>query len=228
MKKRIFIPCSIGFLLLETFLLALSIIMLIIFILPYFGIDLSSKSWELYEDILFAIAIIFLLYSSIRFLLAFKIHLRKEDIATFGDGLPKFEKIQYKCFVKYTDIQNIAIVASEKNSKNHRIQLRFVSSSMPKKYLEFTLINGKKNRMCINYYTKKQITKMLNYINLNMQLAGNENSLNVEEIMKDWYSYGGYNREDLKIKRGEKIRKKSKISINNDNIDVENNDKDKE
>ena len=44
-----------------------------------------------------------------------------------------------------------------------------------------------------------------------MQLAGNENSLNVEEIMKDWYSYGGYNREDLKLKRGEKIRKKKKI-----------------
>ena len=208
MKKRIFIPISICFILLNLFFLSLFILILIYFILDQIGIVETGISWTPLEYILIFIALIFLLYTSIRFMLAFKIHLRKDNIATFGDGLPKFEKIQYKCFVKYTDIQNIAIVASEKNSKNHRIQLRFVSSSMPKKYLEFTLINGKKNRMCINYYTKKQITKMLNYINSNMQLAGNENSLNVEEIMKDWYSYGGYNREDLKLKRGEKIRKK--------------------
>lgn len=42
-----------------------------------------------------------------------------------------------------------------------------------------------------------------------MTECNNENILNIEEIMKDWYSYGGYNREDLKLKRGEKIRKKS-------------------
>ena len=80
---------------------------------------------------------------------------------------------------------------------------------MPKKYLEFTLIDDKKERICINYYTKKQIIKMLKYINQNMQIAKNPNILNVEEIMQDWYSYDNYNREDLKIKRGEKIRKKN-------------------
>lgn len=228
MKKRIFIPYSIGFLLLNLLFWGLTLSGVILLVL-FFNNQIKVEHKE--ESILIIIATIFLLYTSVRFLLGLKIHLRKNDIATFGDGLPKFEKIQYICFVKYTDIQNIAIVASEKNSKNQRIQLRWISSSMPKKYLEFSLINGKKSRMCINYYTKKQITKMLNYINSNMQLAGNENNLNVEEIMKDWYSYGGYNREDLKIKRGEKIRKKKSKNNNSPNAqqcDTSQQDKDRD
>ena len=209
MKKRIFIPVSISFILLNLFFWGLTILTSVLFVLDQLKIVNAEISWNGIKYFLISIAILFLTYTSIRFLFSLKIHLRKEDIATFGDGLPKFEKIQYKCFVKYKDIKNISILASEKNSKNKRIQLKWVSSSMPKKYLEFTLINGKKERMCINYYTKKQIIKMLNYINSNMQLAGNENALNISEIMQDWYSYGGYNRDDLKIKRGEKIRKKS-------------------
>ena len=231
MKKRIFIPISICFILLNLFFLSLFILILIYFILDKIGIVETGISWTPLEYILIFIALIFLLYTFIRFMLAFKIHLRKDSVTTFGDGLPKFEKIQYKCFVNYIDIQNIAIIASEKNSKNQRIQLRWISSSTPKKYLEFTLINGKKSRMCINYYTKKQITKMLNYINSNMQLSGNENSLNVKEIMKDWYSYGGYNREDLKIKRGEKIRKKKSKNNNSPNAqqcDTSQQDKDRD
>ena len=211
MKKRIFIPASVGFALLNIFFWGLTILCLLIFILPFFGIPLTTQEWQIHENILFIIAIIFLSYTSVRFFLCFKIHLRQNDIITFGDGLPKFEKIQYKCTVNYKDIQSIAIVASEKNSKNQNIQLAWVSSSMGKKYLEFTLLNSKKKqRMCINYYNKKQIIKMLNYINKNMQESGNENKLNIDEIMQDWYVYGGYNREDLKFKRVEKIRKKYK------------------
>ena len=206
MKKRIFIPISIGFVLLNMLFWGLTILGISLFIL-----FLNNKIVVIHkeESILILLVTLFLLFTSIRFLLGFKIHLRKEDIATFGDGLPKFEKIQYKCFVKYIDIKNINIVASEKNSKNKIINLKWISSSMPKKYLEFTLIDDEKERICINYYTKKQIIKMLKYINQNMQIAKNPNILNVEEIMQDWYSYDNYNREDLKIKRGEKIRKKN-------------------
>lgn len=42
-----------------------------------------------------------------------------------------------------------------------------------------------------------------------MHTADNENSLQVDEIMKDWYTHGEYNREDSKLKRGEKIRTKN-------------------
>lgn len=224
MKKRIFIPVSVGFALLNIFFWGLTIAILASFILWLMG---KIPGVEPITAPFVVLAIIFLLYTSIRFLLCFKIHLRQNDIITFGDGLPKFEKIQYRCTVNYKDIQSIAIVASEKNSKNQSIQLAWVSSSMPKKYLEFTLQNvKKKQRICINYYNKKQIIKMLKYIDENMQEVGNENKLNIDEIMQDWYIYGGYNREDLKLKRGEKIRKKSKkqnaeeIVSNQDNVDT--------
>lgn len=224
MKKQIFIPVSLGFALLNLFLATLAITSIIIFFLGIFDqIAGINKN----DAIFILLAVIFLLYTSVRFLLCFKIHLRKNDIATFGDGLPKFEKIQYKCIVNYKDIQSIAIIASDKNSKNQSIQLAWMSSSMPKKYLEFTLQNvKKKQRICINYYNKKQVIKMLKYINENMQEVGNENKLNIDEIMQDWYIYGGYNREDLKLKRGEKIRKKSKkqdaeeIASNQDSANI--------
>lgn len=227
MKKRIFIPVSLGFALLNIFFWGLTLLIIVIFILDQLGIDPTNIEWGILEYFLISFGILFLLYTSVRFLFCFKIHLRKNDIATFGDGLPKFEKIQYKCIVNYKDIQSIAIVASDKNSKNQSIQLAWVSSSMPKKYLEFTLQNvKKKQRICINYYNKKQVIKMLKYINENMQEVGNENKLNIDEIMQDWYIYGGYNREDLKLKRGEKIRKKSKkqnaeeIASNQDSANI--------
>ncbi len=220
MKKRIFIPVSVGFAFLNIFFGGLTIAILASFILWLMG---KIPGVEPITAPFVVLAIIFLLYTSIRFLLCFKIHLRQNDVITFGDGLPKFEKIQYRCTVNYKYIQSIAIIASEKNSKNQSIQLAWVSSSMPKKYLEFTLINTKKKqRMCINYYNKKQIIKMLKYINENMQEIGNENKLNIDEIMQDWYIYGGYNREDLQLKRGEKIRKKTKKQKAENIINQEN------
>ncbi len=221
MKKRIFIPLSVGFALVNLFLWALTVAVVYAFIAWLMG---EVPGVDSRDAPIIVLGIIFLLYSSIRYLLCVKIHLRQNDIITFGDGLPKFEKIQYKCTVNYKDIQSIAIIASEKNSKNQSIQLAWVSSSMPKKYLEFTLQNvKKKRRICINYYNKKQVIKMLKYIDENMQEVGNENKLDIDKIMQDWYIYGGYNREDLKLKRGEKIRKKSKkqnagnITLNKDN-----------
>lgn len=176
--------------LLNTTFWGLAVLCLIILILPLLGINASSKQWQIYEDVLFFLAILFLLYTSIRFLFAPMIILKRDYIYKCGDGLPKFEKIQYKCSIKYTDIKNISIIASANDSKNKRIQLKWISSSVPKKYLEFEQINSnKKIRMCINYYTKKQIIKMLNYINNNMQQSGNENKLDVEAIMKCWFIF---------------------------------------
>ncbi len=198
MKKRVFVPHSIGFILLNCFFWGLSILYLTISILPLCGVEIPSLHLQPHEHVIFVLAIIFLLYTSIRFLLCFKIHLRKEDIYTFGDMLPKFEKIQYKCKIKYIDIQNISIIASEKNSKNKKIQLKWVSSSMPKKYLEFTLVNNKKERMCINHYTKNQVRKLLTFISFNMVESKCKNSLDVNEIMKSWYAYNPPKKEKHK------------------------------
>ena len=162
------------------------------------------------ELVMMGFAFLFLGFSAFRVWFDCIVFVNKKCIRKNSDLLPKFEKIQFKCSINYNDIENVAIVASEKNSKNRRIPMGGQSASMPKKYLVFQLINGKKARLFINYFTKKQVIKMLNLVNHNMQQVQNPNTLNIDEIMQDWYTYGGYNREDLKIKRGEKVRPKKK------------------
>ena len=103
MKKRVFVPISIGFLLLDLFFWGLSILCLVTFIIELVN-GSPNIEWNFFEYAIMVFAIIFLFFTAIRFLLCFKIHLRKTDIITYGDGLPKFEKIQYKCIVKYKDI----------------------------------------------------------------------------------------------------------------------------
>lgn len=195
MKKRVFIPHSIGFILLNILFWGLTSFGISMIVGYFCGVETLFE--QTYENILFVFATIFLLCTSIRFLLCLKISLRKDDIYTFGDLLPKFEKVQYKCRVKYSEIQNISLIISNKDSKNQDIQLRWTSSNVQKKYLEFTLMNEKKERVCINYYTKSQIIKMLNYINENMKTVGNENTLNIEEIMNNWYSHDKNNKKDI-------------------------------
>lgn len=195
MKRKIFIPHSIGFILLNCFLWGLSALYIVVFIiLPICGIELSSTPLEVQDYIILIVGISFLLYSSIRFLLALKIHMRKDSIYTFGDMLPKFEKVQYKTSVKYKDIVNVKIISDEKNSKNKKIAFKWLSSAVPKKYIEIYLVDDTKERICINYYTKSQVTKLLNTLNDNMIAVGNVNLLNVNEILESWYTTNKYNK----------------------------------
>lgn len=211
MKKRIFIPYSFVYILLQLFFCALLVLLVVVFIQGLTGeIELSVEDY-IKNIFVFPVGIAFLSFTVYRFVYGFTIVLKTDHIFKGSDLLPKYERIQYKCTIAYNDIKNISIVASEKNSKNQRISSKIISnksSTMPKKYLEFTLISGKIERVCIQYYTKKQVIKLLNFINFNMQKANNQNVLLIDEIMKDWYTFGGYNREDLKIKRGETIKKK--------------------
>ena len=207
MKKRIFIPYSFVYILLQLFFCALLVLLVVVFIQGLTGeIELSVEDY-IKNIFVFPVGIAFLSFTVYRFVYGFTIVLKTDHIFKGSDLLPKYERIQYKCTIAYNDIKNISIVASEKNSKNQRIKSTSILS-IPKKYLEFTLISGKIERICIHYYTKRQIIKLLNFINMNMKQINNPNVLLIDEIMKDWYTFGGYNREDLKIKRGEKIKKK--------------------
>ena len=188
MKKRIFIPLSLGYILLDLFFWAFFVVCFLIFLLPYLDVNCPYKL-PTFGAFVYLSSVLVVLYSAIRLLLALKINLRAEDIYTYGDMLPKFEKIQYKTSIKYIDIVSVKIIASEKNSKNKRIPLpsRGISSFVANKYFEFLLTNGKKKRICINYYKKSQIIKLLNILNNNMAVSGNVNKLDIDEIMKDWF-----------------------------------------
>ncbi len=100
-------------------------------------------------------------------------------------------KLQFKCSANYKDIKNIEIDFKHKNSKGQEIPIKGKGSSMPIKYLEITLANGRKKRFILSYYTRNQFIKMLNLIIHNMQVSGNTNVLNIDEIMMEWHSLFG-------------------------------------
>lgn len=189
MKKRIFLPLTISHIL--TILIPGSMLIVCVIGLVFSYID-SSAEVEGIALIGYYLGIPFLSYSTIRLVLAPKVSLRNDYIYKNGDGLTKVDKIQYRCKVYYKDINNIEIVASTNNSKNQSVLNAAII-----KYLEFTLQDGQKERMIINFYRKKQIIKMLNMIKYNMQVVGNNAELDIDKIMESWYSVGGYNNKNV-------------------------------
>ena len=189
MKKRVFLPLTISHILVIMIPGSMLIACIIGLVLTYIDTSGDVNSGDY---IIFYSAMIFLLYSTIRLVLAPKISLKKEFIYKNGDGLTKIDKIQYKCKVYYKDINKIEIISSSTNSNGQQVNNIAII-----KFLEFTLKNGKKERMLINYYRKKQIIKMLNIIKNNMQVAGNDAKIDVDEIMKAWYTIGGYNKKNV-------------------------------
>lgn len=182
--KKSFFPRSftwILYLLLITFFIALAIFSIIS--------SLTSNAINYIILIVSILVFVFLTYQLYAMIISYKININDKAIYTNGDKFQRIEKVQYACSVNFSEILYIKIIASSKNSLNQQIQLKWISSSLPKKYLEFTLLNGNKERIWINQYSKKQILNLLNIIILHIKKTGNTNNFNTEEIMRDWYSY---------------------------------------
>lgn len=183
---KTFVPCSIGFLLLNVFLWGLSLGLLLMIILVCCKVIDFGTTFDYSVCIVLALADMYLLFVTINFSFGFIIHLRNEDVYTHGDFYPKFIKFQYKCSANYKDIESAKIVFASLNSKKEKIYTGYRSPTF--KFLELTLNNGRKRRFTINYYSKKQFLKMLNIINYNMRVSGNTDVLNIDEIMMEWHS----------------------------------------
>ena len=186
--KKIFFPHSFTWLLFLLFLLAFLVTIIVVFVLEILNSPLNADAL-----IFLPIGIIFFAYELFVMVFSYKIHITDTMIYTYGDKFSKLEKVQYKCKISFQDIQDIQIVASPKNSKNKQISY-WVASFVHKKFLEFTLTNGKKERICINHYTKKQVLKILNYILIYISQIENVD-LNVQKIMQNWYTYDGYKKK---------------------------------
>ena len=186
MKKRIFIPVSISFFLFDVIFFAFAGVPLYLIIE-----DIKEKSFT-HDSFIMILAFIYLFYVAVRFLFGPRIHMNKDAIKMYGDGSFKFERIQFKTNIMYKDIKSVKIIFSDKNSLNKPIHTYWPAAMSPKKYLEFTLMNDRKKRLCIIYYNKRQVRKILNYININMQYHNNENKLDIETIMQDWCTLIGY------------------------------------
>ena len=108
MKKRVFLPLTISHILVIMIPGSMLIACIIGLVLTYIDTSGDVNSGDY---IIFYSAMIFLLYSTIRLVLAPKISLKKEFIYKNGDGLTKIDKIQYKCKVYYKDINKIEMIA---------------------------------------------------------------------------------------------------------------------
>lgn len=170
MKRKVFYQHHIGIII---FLVFLSVI----FCLGvYFIVDcfvnriISNRNWWLIA--LIFIAMIYILSNILSFA-KHRIVLDDKKIFTPGDWQGKSHKVQYKTTVKYEDIIDLKIITSTKNSKNKTITASVPSSYVLKPYLEFTLKNGNKQRIFIQFFTKKQWAKIIDEIKLRIINVGN-------------------------------------------------------
>lgn len=151
-------------------------------------IGFIDKLLSPYWLILFIIGIVLLIFEFIT-IISHCIVLTEDGIFTKGEfRLSKKEKIQRKIKIEYSDIEDIKIISSTKNSQNSSY---FTDNPIKpiNKFLEIKVKNGRHKRLWINHYTKKQVEKLLQCLISKVKEVNNETQLNVEIIMKDWYEY---------------------------------------
>lgn len=176
--KKIFLRFSFSFLLFILIFIAPTIIVLIIF--SKNGFDISYwGNWVI------IIGIVWFTFLSLGHIL-FRITFEKELVKITGDVISKDEKIQYPCSVKYKDIKSIDLIMSSYNSKNKPIKLAWISSSIPKSYIEIKTDN-KIYRFCVTYYSGHQKRKIIDEIKKRCDEAGNHLELDDTKTIYENY-----------------------------------------
>lgn len=82
-----------------------------------------------------------------------------------GQLYGKKDRTQFREEILYSDISDIKMVYSNKNSKKKYSENVFLGTLNPKLYYEFILKNGKSKWIAISFYSKKQRKAMLDIIN---------------------------------------------------------------
>ena len=158
----------------------LSLISLFLYLLISSNFDMID-----YRNIVFLIALMG--FSIWTFLMcAFRITFCKDEVKITGDISPKDEKIQYKCSVKYEDITGIDLIMSSNDSRNKKIKLAWISSMVPKSYIEIKT-NDKTERFCVTYYGGWQKKQIVNEIKKRCAEIGNYIEAEDTEVMYQNY-----------------------------------------
>ena len=133
---------------------------------------------------------------------------REEHIYVPSDWRIKRNRRQYRVEVKYENIVDISFIRSTKNSKNKTIQ---EESSRPfyHQYLVLYLKNGRKEKILVDYYTKKQKLKILEELKRRLEYCKNDIDLtNAQETLQNLGMFGVKFYMDISEKYDEKKRKK--------------------
>ena len=178
-----FIPNSIPIWSIRIFFLSISIIELCCSIY-LFVVDYITLLWL----IIFSLVSIMAICEMIVYF-SYNIKIFEQAIYTKGEfRLFKSDRIQYKTQIKYIDIEDIKIISSTRNSKNQVLHINLIASPISK-FLEFKTKSGKLKRIWINFFTKKQMERLLKTLIDRIKSVNPETQLSVEKIMEDWYAY---------------------------------------
>lgn len=141
-----------------------------------------------YKDLTILVIVIlaFLLYLTLGYIpqqLDFSsiyIKICEDYIYTPNEKVNEKWRTQFEETIYYNDIINIKIISSVNNSQDKKIARLFYGSLKIKKYLEFSLKSGEVKRIWVNYYTRKQMVTLLNFIKTKIDI-------DVDQIMSGWY-----------------------------------------
>ena len=142
------------------------IFIIIVFIILLFSLYVLINNAENFKNIRYLTAFVALIIGIIYYIYKL-LHLIIRSIDIYDDRVyvredigSKDIKLQYDTNILFNDIDEITMMISSNNSKNQ--YMRFVITPMP--YIIFHLKNGKKARINVYYYSKKQIINILDYI----------------------------------------------------------------
>lgn len=147
------------------------IILLILFLAMGIYCLIGISGW--YNKAISTIFIIIVLFWLFQILWD-RISITDEYVYTPSDLLFKFEKIQYETKIYFKDVKVCNVVKSVNDSKNQPIRNLALSSKVQKDYLEFTLKDGSKERICINGYSYSSRLKILELINAKIDKMDNQ------------------------------------------------------
>lgn len=144
-------------------------IFLILLIFLFALIGLYSLYIGIVEKFTFLIifGLIFFSMISINIFMSAYYHITftEDHIYISGELLSRSERTQFRDLIEYKEISDIKVVIDTKNSKNKPFPWYVSSRYTPRTYFEFTLNNGKRKRMYIMFFSKKQRIKMVDIIN---------------------------------------------------------------
>lgn len=178
MKKRVFLQKSILIYICLLILLGMlaACICALIYLLRQGLSDL--KSWIVLVAAIWGGA--FCIYTFIR-MARNRIILLANEIFVPEQWGSKSYKTQYETHIAYTEIENIFITISAKNSLGGEASQIFT----PMPYIIFECKSGQK-AINVYYYTKRQVIQIINMAIAQAKLLGNNLAINGESLMLDF------------------------------------------
>jgi len=188
--KKIFLPLHIWYIfytLLFMFIIGCGVYMVVIGIYILF----TNVEFQSFILIFGGLYLIYLFGSATFNILHNKIILTDNKIIVTGPPTDKKDGLQFSDEIGYDEIQGVALIYANANSKKKRIKNAGYSSLRPFLYYEVTLKNDETKWIYIECFSKKQRKEILNTIN-------DKTGLNLSYKQLERKDYSIYKRKNSK------------------------------